>query len=260
VDCWCWKTRRSPYEGDFRSKQAFTAHYKGKKQQKKKPSEKPTSSEDNSKDKKASKVICWNCGEKGHKKPDCKKPKKGKEKEEESKDQLFLIEDNIGEDVSLTVVEKSARNDNWYVDSGATKYTSNRKEWYKKLDAVSANSVVALGDNSTCAVKGKGAIPVKTAEGSLRALDNVLYIPSLCKNLLSVSALTKQKLKVIFDEKEVVILDKAKGDKVVARGVERNGLYQIIGFAGLAREEESQLWHERMGHLNCSSLAAPERW
>ena len=50
------------YDDESSSEQAFAAQYKAKKQQQKKPSKKPTLSEDNSKGKKASKVICWNCG------------------------------------------------------------------------------------------------------------------------------------------------------------------------------------------------------
>jgi len=245
------------YEGESSGEQAFAVQYKGKKQQQKKPTGKPKVEEEESKGKTVSKFICWNCGEKGHKRPECKKPKK--EEDDEESDKLFLIMDDAQEDLSLAAMEMSSHDNGWYVDSEATKHMSNRKEWYERLEAVDASSSVTLGDNSKCAVKGKGAIPIQTAEGSTRALQNVLYIPNLCKNLLSVSAMTKQKMKVEFDEAEVLIKDKTQGDKVIARGVERNGLYRIMDFAGMAREDDSQLWHQRLGHLNYTSLAALEK-
>jgi len=230
--------------------------YKNKKQQKK-PAGKSKGEGEEPKAKTASKVICWNCGENGHKRPECKKPRKDKKKEEEEEeaDELFLITDDAQEDLSLAAMERSSRDKGWYVNSGATKHMCNQKEWYEKLENVDASTSVTLGDNSKCAVKGKGAIPITTTEGSTRALENVLYIPNLCKNLLSVSAMTKQKMKVEFDESEVLIKDKTQGNKVIARGEEKNGLYRITDFAGIAHEDDSHLWHQRMGHLNYTSLA-----
>ena len=86
-----------------------------------------------------------------------------------------------------------------------------------------------------------------------------MYIPKLCKNLLLVSAMTRQKMKVEFDEAKVIITDKSQGDKVVAKGVERNGLYRIMDFVGVAPDDDSQLWHQRLGHLNYTSFATMEK-
>ena len=69
----------------------------------------------------------------------------------------------------------------------------------------------------------------------------------------------RQKMKVEFDEAEVIIKDKTQGDKVIAKGVERNGLYRIMDFVGVAQEDNSQLWHQRLGHLNYTSLATMEK-
>lgn len=200
-------------------------------------------------------------GEKGHKRLECKKPKKEKKKEgEEEHDNLFLItDDGSQEDLSLTLMETNARDIGYYVASGVTKHMLNHKEWYERLEVVDASSTVTVGDNSKCVLKEKGAILIKMTNNSMRALHNVLYIPNQCKNLLLVSAMMKHKMKVEFDEAEVLLKDKTQGDKVIARGLEKNKLYRIVDLAGMAWDDESQLRHERLGHINYTSLSTLEK-
>ena len=97
--------------------------------------------DEESKSKNSKKVICWECGEKVYKWPECKKLKKKKEEEdEEESESAFLITNDAQEDLSLATMETSSLDDGWYVDSGATKHMSNRKEWFEKLKAVDISS------------------------------------------------------------------------------------------------------------------------
>ena len=64
---------------------------------------------------------------------------------------------------------------------------SNRKEWFRSLEAISIESRVTVGDNCTVLVKGIGSIPFVTAGGKEKLIIGVLYVPNLCKNLLSIN-------------------------------------------------------------------------
>eukprot|EP01018_Ginkgo_biloba_P005814 Gb_23855 [translate_table: standard] len=51
----------------------------------------------------------------------------------------------------------------WYLDSGATKHMTGRKEWCSKL-VECANESIALGDNKVYKAKGIVRVPLKMAD------------------------------------------------------------------------------------------------
>jgi hypothetical protein len=57
-------------------------------------------------------------------------------------------------------------------------------------------------------VKGKGTIIVKTKQGQVKHINDVLYIPGLTHNLLSVGQLIEMGYLVVFKNVECIIYDK----------------------------------------------------
>ena len=100
---------------------------------------------------------------------------------------------------------------------------SNKKEWFKTMEATAPNSKVIVRDNRTCPIEGIGSIPFITTVGDEKVIFGVLYVPDLCKNLLFVSQMDKRMMLVLFDNGEVIVWSKVTG-QVVAKGVEDNGL------------------------------------
>lgn len=97
----------------------------------------------------------------------------------------------------VTKVENEIMNadsrDIWLLDSGASKYMSFQRSWFNNF--VEINESVCLGDNSTCKVKGRGTIHIqKYVNGTWTdgRIDNVLYVPDLKKNLLSMGVITQK--------------------------------------------------------------------
>ena len=68
-------------------------------------------------------------------------------------------------------------------------------------------SSIKLGNGEVVQAKGKGAISVNTKR-DIKVISNVLYIPELYQNLLSVAQMMKNGYSVSFRDNCCIILDK----------------------------------------------------
>ncbi|RVW68241.1 Retrovirus-related Pol polyprotein from transposon TNT 1-94 [Vitis vinifera] len=83
----------------------------------------------------------------------------------------------------LTVTEKES-NKEWILDSGCSFHMCPNKSWfevYKDGD----EGMVLLGDNKACRFAGIGSIRIKMHYGLERVLQQVMYVPELKGNLIS---------------------------------------------------------------------------
>jgi len=93
-------------------------------------------------------------------------------------------------------------------------------------------------------------------------VDNVLYVPGLKRNLLSISQITREKehLIVEFNASKCLIKDTSQRYKIVLQGIEEDGMYMLDISKKLQQslkifvKNEGKLWHERYGHLNFTYL------
>lgn len=77
---------------------------------------------------------------------------------------------------------------------------------------------------------------------------NVLYVPELCSNLLSVAAVTRTGKQVLFTKNKCFI---KSGREVLATGVLSDGLWKLeLNNCVASAAVSSELWHCRLGHLN----------
>ena len=67
------------------------------------------------------------------------------------------------------------------------------------------------------------------SNGVVKQLSNVLYVPDIRRNLLSIFAITDRDLKVHFNKNGAKILD-LQG-KVVKKGSQRNNVYELSTFS-----------------------------
>jgi hypothetical protein len=70
---------------------------------------------------------------------------------------------------------------------------------FKKFDKT-AIFKVKIGNGDYIAVKGKGIVAINNLSG-LKYISDVLYVPDIDQNLLSVRQLMKKGFKVIFEDK-----------------------------------------------------------
>ena len=128
----------------------------------------------------------------------------------------------------LSVSAKN-RSDSWIVDSGATCHMCNNVVLFVELQSLNESLQVTLGDGHTPEAAGRGtvALEMKLPDGTTKTckLNDVLYVPKLSYNLLSVPKATKTGKTAKFSETGCRILD-AKS-KLIATGTRVGSLYYL---------------------------------
>ena len=89
------------------------------------------------------------------------------------------------------------------IDSGASRHFTGYKEALSDLIEKDTNLEIILGDNATYPVKGVGNVTLQLNQGNIVHLQEVLYVPDLKKNLVSISAMEDKGFKVAFIDGKV---------------------------------------------------------
>ncbi|TXG46600.1 hypothetical protein EZV62_027900 [Acer yangbiense] len=149
----------------------------------------------------------------------------------------------------------SASKDVWYVDSGCTSHMVKDSSLFTSLDSNDRTNV-KLGNGEMVQATGKGTVSVQTSKG-LKLIHDVLLIPDLDQNLLSVAQLLKKGYSCLFKDNYCTIVDSC-GVEVVKVGIHDNSfplnLEQVNHSAFVSKLDDSALWHKRYGHFNMDVL------
>ena len=224
-------------------------------------------------------IQCYNCQKYGHFAYECRNAKKPRE------DRAYVAETTLAaaaasasssntvtamssllmavlEEVSDLLLHGSegASSDPtlWYLDTGATNHMTSCRDFFSDLDT-STTRFVKFGDNSRIQIKGKGAIEVNQTNGSTLQICNVLFIPKLEANILSLGRLDEEGYRMIMGEGKLTIFN--PNDQLFAKVHRSKGrLYllklSIVDQCLITTEDtaEDWLWHSRFGHLSFHSL------
>src|ERR1043165_904544 len=96
--------------------------------------------------------------------------------------------------------------DQWYLDSGCSLHMSGRKDWFVNLKPLMKNMVKFANDN-TLAVEGIGDVMIMRKNGKRSVISNVLYIPGMKSNLLSIGQLVEKNYKETIEDKITRVID-----------------------------------------------------
>uniref|UniRef100_A0A803MDK0 Fe2OG dioxygenase domain-containing protein n=1 Tax=Chenopodium quinoa TaxID=63459 RepID=A0A803MDK0_CHEQI len=132
------------------------------------------------------------------------------------------------------------------------------KDMFIKLDMGVANQVT-LGDGKKANVEGRGVIAVNSKANNTKYIHDVLYVPNLTHNLLSVGKLVQRGYSANFDNGECIVTDKKSGTILAKVQMADNKVFPLhMPQKKLALQanvmDESYLWHLRYGHLNQKGL------
>jgi hypothetical protein len=100
--------------------------------------------------------------------------------------------------------------DSWLIDSSASKHMTGQKDILSNLTEKDFPQKVSLGDDYQYPIKGIGESAYKLDLGTPMRMKDVLYVPGLTKNLLSISALDKKGFRVAFIDGKVLMWPKGK--------------------------------------------------
>ncbi|KAF7135561.1 hypothetical protein RHSIM_Rhsim08G0049500 [Rhododendron simsii] len=138
-----------------------------------------------------SNVECYKCHRYGHYQSECRT-----NLTRQSGERTNFAEKE--EEVSILMVchvkEETPQN-MWYLDTGCSNHMCGDKKLFSNLDE-SFHNTVKFGDNSTVAVMGKGSVTIQPKGNLTHTISNVLFVPDLKTNLLSVGQLQEKGYKI----------------------------------------------------------------
>ena len=161
---------------------------------------------------------CHYCQEKGHMIKDCEKKKTDednkmrKEREGEELNRRKENEDahlaeaferfDFQPEFALKVDIEGGNDEAWWLDSGASRHMTSRREDFHRLLKLSRTVNVVLADKTVIPAVGIGAVKMvlKDSEGRNVCVEfkNVLYVPDLKKRLISIPQMTTKGAEITF--------------------------------------------------------------
>ena len=156
--------------------------------------------------------TCRFCHERGHFARDCRKGKaklNTQKNEKEKKGSAHCAENENNENVTdhdeALITSNVANMSDWIIDSGATQHMTFERNRLTDYIEFKQPCKVNLGDNRTILAYGKGTFSL-VADLNGRSQDiglrEVLFLPELEKNLLSVRAMVRLGASVTFEGDE----------------------------------------------------------
>jgi len=143
----------------------------------------------------------------------------------------------------------------WYLDSGCSKHMTSDKTLLKEVQ-MGKGGQITYGDGSQSKVIGKGIIDIPGFGTSQEAL----YVEGHKANLLSISQFCDNDLVVQFSKKECNIFD-SSGKWLMGGERTADNCYGLPSltidphiFSNKETIDNSELWHQRLGHLNFSDM------
>ena len=117
----------------------------------------------------------------------------------------------------------------WIVDSGATSHMCRNSKSFTTLYQLGDPVDVVLGDGRALTAVGRGKVELDIVlpNGKVKSctLCDVLYVPELSYNLISVAKASQKGKIVRFTKSACYMLDKSH--KIVAKATRVGGLYQL---------------------------------
>ncbi|XP_019430380.1 PREDICTED: uncharacterized protein LOC109337785 [Lupinus angustifolius] len=195
-----------------------------------------------------SKVQCYNCRNYGHYAAECRVNRGSNKKDEEVK--LAQGDELDGEERYLlmaTVLNSNEESDVWYLDTGCSNHMTGKKEWFTSLDETT-KSKVKFADNSAVSVEGIGKIVIQRKDGKKAYISNVLYVPKMKSNLISLGQLLEKGYSMEMKDGMLRVFDQDKNN-ILKAPLSSNRTFKIGIQVGDQRcllstsERDSWLWH-----------------
>ncbi|MCO5604490.1 hypothetical protein L7F22_058657 [Adiantum nelumboides] len=137
-------------------------------------------------------------------------------------------------------------------------------EWFKGMHTLQNGSYVQTGDDIAHPIVHTGDVPLSTRNGNKKYLVDVLHVPNITKNLISVGQMVEQGLQVRFNGRGLYVDEYKKNGKLVAQGKKVGRMFTLnvnmcemnaAMFAqGTSVVADIEIWHKWIGHANVQRL------
>lgn len=132
---------------------------------------------------------------------------------------------NIAEAFSVSCQVPSSPSSDWYLDTGASAHMTSNVALLDSSIPYTGSDCVIVGNGARLSITHVGSCTINNSI----VLRNVLVVPNITKNLLSVSKLSvDSEVEVLFTYVSFQIKSRISKD-TLARGRRRHGLYVLDG-------------------------------
>ncbi|UYV73950.1 hypothetical protein LAZ67_11001568 [Cordylochernes scorpioides] len=174
---------------------------------------------------------CYRCGKIGHIATNCRGMKQTTTRNRNNQHYQRKVNKS---DNFLAALNLTSDEDSKLLDSGATNHVCRNKDWFVDLREVSSDPIMTA--SGTTEAKGYGHIFLQTSihnEIIEIKLNNVLYVPNVRRNLLSVSKIEENGNRVTFRNMVARVFNPE--NRIIAEATNINGLYIVKGYSTQTR-------------------------
>src|SRR4051812_42084549 len=164
------------------------------------------------------------------------------------------------QNVMILVRDGTQGKEEWYLDSGCSTHMTGRRDWFVQINQVVKNKV-KFAEDSTLMAEGVGDVLIEKKDGGHSMIKDVLYIPGIKCNLLSIGQLLEKGCNIRLEDKILRFVD-ASGVLILKAPMATNRTFKVElkvlehRCLATAASREEWLWHYRLGHLNFCDLKA----
>ena len=135
---------------------------------------------------------------------------------------------------------------------------TSHQQWFHDLRMPDQPGYIETGDGTRHLVRHIGNVPFGK-DGEQNCIKNVLHVPTITKNLVSVGQIVEQDMEIRLKNGGCFI---AKDGQLIARGwregrmfiLDSNEVKSAMYAKALKTERNIELWHKRIGHINLQRL------
>lgn len=196
--------------------------------------------------------ICHYCERKGHIRPHCNdylKDMKRMKRRPIPRRESWVPRNNYTSMVAHTALSVNFEK-KWYFDSACSRHMTGNPRFLTNLKE-GGNEIVTFGDGGHGNVIGKGTLKVP----GMPSLTDVMLVEGLKANLITISQLCDGGMEVKFNKDECCVYNKTDGQTMKGKRSNDN-CYLLCNDEVCLKvtTEETEAWHQRLGHMSHRSL------
>ena len=195
---------------------------------------------------------CFDCNRYGHMASQCPEKSNGQvpRSDKAKPDKAFQLRSFEGGEK----MDKSS----WILDSGATSHVCCDASYFSKLNTA-YDRVITLADERKMKASGIGVVKLQV-DGDHITLYDVLYVPELEVNYLSVSRATSKSFRVVFVNRNAKVINTKNQclitfrpyESLFVKRIKPSRLAHIVAKPGAL--VDVNLLHRRLGHVNIGDI------
>ena len=179
----------------------------------------------------------------------------------------FADSDHASNEASLLGVQSTLDDPLWYPDSGATHHVTKDSSVYSSKQPYHGTKTVKMGNGSGLSIANIGSTSFSSpSTHKSLVLKNLLHVPLITKNLLSVSSFARDNnVLFTFTANRCYVVDQVTKN-ILLQGTLKDGLYSfpmlhnhlpsssIHNISFTRNTLTANVWHQRLGHCNMDIL------